>query len=106
MGILLNPYLSCEILDHIELVSGQLLALQIRVQEKVVTILNIYGPNKDEIDIFKILELCISTQEDKNFMIGGDFNTVLEIHPDKENGKLDTQKRCRHKITNIQATYD
>ena len=39
-------------------------------------------------------------------MIGGDFNTVLDIHLDKENGKLDTQKRCKQKITNIQATYD
>ena len=56
MGILLNPNLSCEILDHTELVSGRLQALEIKIQEKLVTILNIYGPNKDEIDIFEILE--------------------------------------------------
>ena len=106
VGILLNPNLSCEILDHIELVSGRLQALEIKIQEKLVTILNIYGPNKDEIDIFEILELYISTHEDKNFIIGGDFNTVLDIHLDKKNGKLDTHKRCRQKITNILETYD
>ena len=106
VGILLNPNLSCEILDHIELVSGRLQALEIKIQEKFVTILNIYGPNKDEIDIFEILELYISTHEDKNFIIGGDFNTVLDIHLDKKNGKLDTHKRCRQKITNILETYD
>ena len=65
MGILLNPNLSREILDHIELVSGRLQALEIKIQEKLVTIFNIYGPNKDEIDIFEILELHISTHEDK-----------------------------------------
>ena len=65
MGILLNPNLSCEILDHIELVRRRLLALEIKIQEKLVTIFNIYGPNKDEIDIFEILELHISTHEDK-----------------------------------------
>ena len=106
VGILLNPNLSCEILDHIELVSGRLQALEIKIQEKLVTILNIYGPNKDEIDIFEILEFYISTHEDKNFIIGGDFNTVLDIHLDKKNGKLDTHKRCRQKITNILETYD
>ena len=52
VGILLSPNLSCEILDHIELVSGRLQALEIKIQEKLVTIINIYGPNKDEIDIF------------------------------------------------------
>ena len=61
VGILLNPNLSCEILDHIELVSGRLQALKIKIQEKLVTILNIYGPNKDEIDIFEIIELYFST---------------------------------------------
>ena len=71
-----SPYVSCRILDHIELVSGRLQALEIKIQEKLVTILNIYGPNKDEIDIFEILELYFSTHEDKIFIIGGDFNTV------------------------------
>ena len=61
VGILLNPNLSCEIIDHIELVSGRLQALKIKIQEKLVTILNIYGPNKDEIDIFEIIELYFST---------------------------------------------
>ena len=65
MGILLNPNLSREILDHRELVSGRLQALELKIQEKLVTILNIYGPNKGEIDIFEILEVYISTLEDK-----------------------------------------
>ena len=108
VGILLNPNLSCEILDHIKLVSGRLQALEIQIQEKLVTIINIYGPNKDEIDIFQILELYISTHKDKKFkfIIGGDFNTVLDIHLDKKNGKLDTHKSCRQKITDILETYD
>ena len=105
MGILLNPNLSCEILDRIELVSGRLQALEINIQEKLVTILNIYGPNKHEIDIFEIHELYISTHEDIKLIIGRDFNTVLDIHLEK-NGKLDTHKRCRQKITDLLETYD
>ena len=104
MDILLNSHLSCEILDHIELVSGRLQALEIKIQEKLVTILNMYGPNKDEIDIFEILELYISTHKDKKIIIGRDFNTVLDIHLDKKNGKLNTHKRCILNITDILET--
>ena len=57
---------------------------EIKIQEKIVTILNIYGPSKDEIDIFEILDLFISTHEDKNFKIGEDFKTVPDINLDKK----------------------
>ena len=49
---------------------------EIKIQEKLVTILNIYGPDKDEIDI--ILELFIATHEGKNFVIREDFKYVLK----------------------------
>ena len=62
VGIPLNPNLSCEILDHLELVSGRLQALRIKIKEKLVTILNIFVSNKDEIYIFETIELYFSTQ--------------------------------------------
>ena len=45
------------------------------------------------------------------YSIGGDFNTVLDIHLDKKNGKLDEHKLNAHKlwrqtITDILETYD
>ena len=99
VGILLNPNISCEIPDHIELVSRRLQALEMKIQEKLVTILNVYGNNKGEIDSFETLEFYINTSEDNNFIIKGDFNTALDIQLDKKNGKFDTHKRCRRKIT-------
>ena len=42
---------------------------EIKIQERLVTILNTYGPSKDEIDRFEILELFISTHEDKKFIL-------------------------------------
>ena len=62
---------------------GRLQSLELKIHEKLITTINIYGPNKDELNIFEILEAYIRSNEDKNFIIGGDFNTVLHIHLDK-----------------------
>ena len=52
------------------------------------------------------MEDYINENEDKNFLLGGDFNTVLDTNIDKHNGKNDTHKRCRTKINHIIDTYD
>ena len=84
----------------------RLQSLELKIHEKLITTINIYGPNKDELNIFEILEAYIRSNEDKNFIIGGDFNTVLHIHLDKKNGRIDTHKLCRQKLTDILETYD
>lgn len=43
---------------------------------------------------------------EKTFIIGGDFNSVLDITKDKKNGRQDTHKLCRQKITSIMEQFD
>ena len=106
VGILINPNLQCEILSHTELICGRLQSLELKINEKQITIINIYGPNKDELNIFEILNTYIQENEDKNYIIAGDFNTVLDTDMDKKNGRVDTHKFCRQKIIDIIETYD
>ena len=99
VGILINPDLPYELLyellNYTELMCGILQSLEHKIHEKPITIINIYGPNKDELNIFEILEAYIRSNEDKTFIIGGDFNTVLDIHLDKKNRRIDIHKLCR-----------
>ena len=48
----------------------------------------------------------LSNNEDKTFIIGGDFNTVLDIKTDKKNGRIDTHKKCREIIKSIMNIND
>ena len=47
--------------------------------------LNIYGPNTDDLTHFKTLETHLKDSTGKTVIIGGAFNTVLDIELDKKN---------------------
>ena len=46
------------------MITGRLQALDIKVNNKEITIINIYGPNKDDSAIFDILENYIVNNEE------------------------------------------
>ena len=64
---------------------GRLQSLEIRINDKTIVLINVYGPNKDEIMVFNKLDDYISNNADKNVIIGGDFNTILDIDINKYN---------------------
>ena len=76
-------------------------ALEINIDNKNVTILNIYGPNEDNIFLFDKLSHFLSINDDKSFIIGGDFNTVLNYKVDKKNGRDNTHPKCNNKLSSI-----
>ena len=77
VAILLKSNTAFNVLNHIEIVIGRLQALFIEINDKPFIIINIYGPNNDDASVFNELNKFIVDNEDGNFIIGGDFNTVL-----------------------------
>ena len=75
--------------------------MDLKVNNKEITIINIYGPNNDDSAIFDTLNNFIINNEEKTFIIGGDYNTVIDPSIDKKNGKAETHKTCRRKIKQI-----
>ena len=98
ISILLNPSLNYVITKHTEIIPGRVRALELVINDKEITILNVYGPNTDDINVFNDLLVYLNANNDKSFVIGGDFNTVININIDKKNGRQDTHKLCRQKI--------
>ena len=99
--ILINSKLNLEIVKHVIICNGRVHALDIIINEKEITIINIYGPNTDNTAFFQDLEDYILSNDDKSFIIAGDFNTVLNIDFDKRNGRQDTHKNSRIKFNSI-----
>ena len=77
---------------------GRIQALELTVNDKELVVLNIYGPNTDDIFCFEKLENYLKENEEKTIIVGEDFNTVLGIELDKKNGRSDTHRLCRKKI--------
>jgi hypothetical protein len=64
-------------------------------------LINIYGPNTDNTNIFDALEKYTYKHIDKNIIIGGDFNTVINPEKDKKNSKIETHLTCRTTLSKI-----
>ena len=106
VSILINPNLNYDIVHYIDIIPGRLQALDLVINDKTVTILNMYGPNKDGLIVFNDLLTYLNANTDKSVIIGGGFNTVIDINLDKKNGRHDTHKNCRQKINSIIELHD
>ena len=101
VGILINPKVSYAVHKYTEIIVGRLQALEILINEKEITLINLYGPNNDDPAFFEQLEKYIRENNEKTFIVGGDFNTVINENIDKRNGRTGTHKLCRRTINNI-----
>ena len=99
--ILINPTITPTIIQYEDIVPGRLQAMEINIENKNVTILNIYGPNEDNVILFDKLSSYLSLNNHQSFIIGGDFNTVLDYKIDKKNGREITHKKCNNKLNSI-----
>lgn len=106
IGILINPNLSYTVQKHTKLIDGRLQALEIQINDKEISLINIYGPNVDDTTVLEKMDEYISNNQDKSYIIGGDFNTVLNEKMDKKIGRTDTHKLCRNKIKHIIETFN
>ena len=106
VAILLNPNFAYTVKEYKEIIIGRLQAVEITINDKDLVILNIYGPNTDDLTHFNTLEKYLKDNADKTLIIGGDFNTVLDIEIDKKNGRTDTHKLCRKYLNALTETFN
>ena len=71
--------------------NGRFILLDVDIDNLNVIIVNIYAPTKDKVkeqlDFLQQLQLLLADFQDKNLLIGGDFNTYLEPEKDKKGGR-------------------
>ena len=106
IGILINEKLNVQDIKHKEIIVGRIQSIEIKIENKNVIIVNVYGPNTDDAHFFEILYNFIRANDDKNIIIGGDFNTTLNPNIDKKNGNTDAHKKCRLQLNNLIDSFD
>ena len=106
VGILLADNLNITVNNMTEILEGRILALDIVLNETEITLINIYGPNNDDPTFFQKLESFCAEKEENNFIIGGDFNLVMDPDVDKSGGIKNTHNRSRLKLNDLVDKYD
>lgn len=106
IGILLDKSLQFTMVYHKEIIPGKIQTLKLNVNDHDIVFINLYGPNNDDPSFFDTLFEFLGQNEDEEFIIGGDFNTVLDPLMDKFGGTVGTHKKCREKIHSITDSFE
>ena len=107
VGILISPSIQKpDIISHQEIIPGRLQALEVVIENRSLTLINIYGPNKDNTYIFDKLKTYVQENSEKFFIIAGDFNTILDVNKDKNRGLKNTHSKCRQLLEDIITEND
>ena len=104
VGILLNG--NFKVIEYVELIIGRLQCLTLVINDFEVTLINVYGFNTDDDTLLTKLEQYLTNNDERSYIIGGDFNIVLDIHADKKNGTNRTHSNCHAKIINIINNFE
>ena len=76
-------------------VNGRYIIMDITIGEQRVTLVNIYGPNRDDTDFFNNLMDQIEELPNDHRIIGGDFNVILDLEQDRKGGSKTTHLKSQ-----------
>ena len=84
--ILLNNNFNFDILKTFLDPSGRFIICDIKTDEKLFTLANIYAPNEDNPVFFKQVFNHLHDFVCEEIILGGDFNLVMDVKDDKKGG--------------------
>ena len=93
--ILIKKNLELDILDVDKDDSGRVLYVVVKLGSAHMLLVNIYAPNEDDAGFFDTIFQKISSFEEGNTVVGGDFNLVLDTSADKYGGRVRTNDNAQ-----------
>ena len=84
--ILFNNNFKFDILKTFSDPSGRYIVCDIKTDEKLFTLANIYAPNEDDPSFFKQVFDHLHDFACEEIILGGDFNLVLDVKEDNKGG--------------------
>ena len=94
VSILFNNNLNLNIIKTLLDPNCRFIISDIEADSKLLTLANIYAPNKDDPDVFRNLFDYLSNFKCNEVIIGGDFNLVLDIENHKKEWYYQNTPKC------------
>ena len=104
--VALNNKFSFEIQKYFSDPQGRFTTVDIKSEDKIITLQNIYAPNNDDPNFFKSVFNNQSTFECEHLVLGGDFNLVQNIQKDKKGGNQTTHFKSLEEIEKIKENMN
>ena len=105
--ILFNNNFEFEVKRQLSDPEGRFIIIDdIKIENKITTLVNIYAPNDDNPAFFKKVLSHLLSFDCEGIVLGGDFNLVLDVQKDKEGGNPVTHKNSLKEVQNIANSLD
>ena len=100
VAILFNNNFAFKVLRQMCDKEGRYIIIDLEVCELILTICNMYSPNKDNPIFFQSIREQIMFRCEE-IILGGGFNPVVDVKKDKKGGKSTTHRNTFKVIQNI-----
>ena len=77
-----------------------------KIDNEILTLVNIYAPNNDNPTFFQNLLDRILSFECEEVIMGGDFNLVMDVQKGKKGGNATTHRNSLKEVQNIANSLD
>ena len=85
---------------------GNIVATEIKIQQMYTfTLINIYGPNRDKPDFYKVIRGIINDFSSDFVIISEDFNLILNPNIDCENYRNVNNPNARNEVLSMQNDF-
>ena len=110
-AILLKNTVNCDVEEHITDNTGRVQILKTKLDDQPLCFVNIYAPNDEnsQVAFFQnVKKLIVSNKITDNYeiIIGGDFNTIMDINLDKKGGSPNIKERSKTKILQMMDDFN
>ncbi|KAJ8047886.1 LINE-1 reverse transcriptase-like [Holothuria leucospilota] len=104
--LLFSPSLNVDILKHTANLHGRYLIVDLKLLDKIITVVGIYDPNVDSPSFFKDLSNELSNFHCDTNVMAGDFNFVFNLDLDKVGGLRKTNFKARDECLTLMTTFN
>ena len=104
--ILFNNNFEFKVMRQFSDPEGRFIIIDIKIENKIITLVNIYAPNDDNPAFFKKVLSHLLPFDCEEIVLGGDFNLVLDVQKDKKGGNPVTHKNSLKEVQNIANSLD
>ena len=86
--------------------NGRILLLNVSYDNSKFTVVNIYGPNRDDSSVFNNLHNIIHQFGEEPYIVGGDMNTVQNPHLDRYPNYNQNHPSCFNRLETLKEDLD
>ena len=106
VAVLFNNNFEFKVLQQVNDINGNFLALDIIIEGKQLSLITLYGPNEDTPRFYEKKSDIISNLNNNNIIIVGDYNLVLNPERDYHNYLHVNNPRSREKVFEVLTTFN